>query len=58
MGICESTTANQVKLNPGNNSETKNNYIIAEIYIEEKDINTEKQIINSYGENLRQLENI
>ena len=58
MGICESTTANQVKLNPGNNSETKNNSIIAEIYIEEKDINTEKQIINSYGENLRQLENI
>ena len=51
MGICESKTASQTKPKPVIEpilSEPDNNYIIAEIYIKDEDINKEIQIINSY----------
>ena len=51
MGVCESKTASQAKPKPVIEpilSEPDNNYIIAEIYIKDEDINEEIQIINSY----------
>ena len=51
MGICQSKTASQAKQKPVIEpilSEPNNNYIIAEIYIKDEDINKEIQIINSY----------
>ena len=56
MGICESKTASQAKPKPVIEpilSEPDNNYIIAEIYIKDEDINKEIQIINSYENDQR-----
>ena len=50
MGICQSKTASKAKSKPviePIHSKTNNNYIIAEVYIKDEDINKEIQIINS-----------
>ena len=60
MGICQSKTASQAKPKPVIEpilSEPNNNYIIAEIYIKDEDINKEIQIINSY-ENYQRINNL
>ena len=51
MGICQSERASRAKQNPVTEpifSESNNNYIIAEIYIKNEDINKGIQILSSY----------